>query len=185
MLAEAQQTWTGEPRGDLIVDGLEPSGVSGSDLAALRNDGFVILRRYLDPWFLAAARSEYEEIYSSASFGSEVSASEPVAVFWTHILGGRKKTAPLALLPNINRIVRHPRIVAALREVAPKERIRLLETIVFDKPPREGGALCWHQDSSFYPLDPPNQYSMWVPVDVVERANGALLFARGSHTKGL
>ncbi len=76
-------------------------------------------------------------------------------------------------------------MVGALRDVAPEERIRLLETVVFNKPPRHGGVLCWHQDSPFFPLDPPSQYSIWVPFDVVERANGALLFARGSHKAGL
>ena len=169
----------------LVVDDLEPPFLSLSDVTMLRKDGFVVLRRYLDPRLLAAAAKEYEAAYARTRFDGEVPVDEPVAVLWSHTVGERKKTTPLASLPHIHDIVRHPRMIGAIRGVAPEEQIRLLETVVFNKPPRDGGILRWHQDASFFPLDPPKHYSMWAPFDVVDRANGAVQFARGSHNAGL
>lgn len=65
-----------------------------------------------------------------------------------------------------------------------KGRLRLLESIVFNKPPNLSGKLHWHQDVSYFPLEPNNQIACWIPFDVVTDNSGAMVYALGSHLKG-
>jgi ectoine hydroxylase-related dioxygenase (phytanoyl-CoA dioxygenase family) len=110
-----------------------------------------------------------------------VPAERPIAVFWTHIEGGRKRLASLDELPVLSDMAKGRPIPGVIRELAPDESIRLLETVVFNKPPGRGRVLRWHQDVSYFPLEPNNQIAVWIPFDVVRRANGAVLYALGSH----
>jgi ectoine hydroxylase-related dioxygenase (phytanoyl-CoA dioxygenase family) len=59
--------------------------------------------------------------------------------------------------------------------------VRLLESVVFNKPPRVGGRLAWHADISYYPLGGGQQMSVMIPFDHMSAANGAVSFAVGSH----
>ena len=47
------------------------------------------------------------------------------------------------------------------------------------------GVLHWHQDVSYFALEPNNQIAVWIPFDVVTEASGAMVYALGSHKHGL
>lgn len=63
-------------------------------------------------------------------------------------------------------------------------RVRLLEDNALTKDPRTGGELKWHQDYSYWPLAQPNAVTVWIALDDVSAANGAVQMARGSHLMG-
>src|SRR5439155_21374857 len=48
-----------------------------------------------------------------------------------------------------------------------------------------GGALPWHQDQYFRPLDTANTITCWIPLVDIEVDMGMLTFAVGSHKNGL
>ena len=108
---------------------------------------------------------------------------QPIVVFWTHKPGERKKIALLAAMPNMEEFTRHCARIA--RRFAPVGALRLMETVIFNKPPREGTELVWHQDVAYWPLEPNNQIALWIPFDKVTKENGALSYALGSHKRGL
>lgn len=147
---------------------------------AYRRDGMAILRGFLDPAQVQAAALEYEQAFGQASEG-EMPGERPVAVFWTHVEGGRKRLVPLDDLPVLSDMALGRRVPGVIGELVPDESIRLLETVVFNKPPGRGRVLRWHQDVSYFPLEPNNQIAVWIPFDVVRRTNGAVLYALGSH----
>lgn len=145
-----------------------------------RRDGMVILRKFFDPARVRDAAMEYERAFERAD-GGTAPGERPVAVFWTHVEGGRKRLASLDTLPLLSDMALGRRVPGMIRAIAPDESIRLLETVVFNKPPGRGRVLRWHQDVSYFPLEPNNQIAVWIPFDIVRRANGAVLYALGSH----
>jgi ectoine hydroxylase-related dioxygenase (phytanoyl-CoA dioxygenase family) len=80
----------------------------------------------------------------------------------------------------ISALVRHPAILAPVMAICGGP-VRLLETVIFNKPPGDGGQLAWHQDASFYPIAGGRQVSALVMLDAASEANGAVSFALGSH----
>ncbi len=142
--------------------------------------GFVILRGFLDKELIRRVREEYDRSFQENEFG-EIPKDIPIAVLWTHVVGGRKKIRHLSTLPELQRLALDSKIAPAVKELASGEALRLLETIIFNKPPKEGGKLQWHQDVSYFPFDPNNQLAVWIPFDVVTKDNGALNYVVGSH----
>lgn len=53
------------------------------------------------------------------------------------------------------------------------------------KPPFDGQPVLWHQDGSYWPLEPMNVVSLWLAVDDSVRENGCLRVIPGTHTMQL
>jgi ectoine hydroxylase-related dioxygenase (phytanoyl-CoA dioxygenase family) len=45
--------------------------------------------------------------------------------------------------------------------------------------------VAWHQDVTYWNLDPPRAMSAWIAIDDVDEENGAMLFIPGSHQHGI
>ncbi|MDP7743511.1 MAG: phytanoyl-CoA dioxygenase family protein [Lentisphaeria bacterium] len=45
--------------------------------------------------------------------------------------------------------------------------------------------VAWHQDVTYWGLEPPKATTAWVAVDDVDTANGAMMIIPGTHRKGL
>lgn len=145
--------------------------------------GFAVLPGQLPQEVVRAAREEYDAIYPTATV-TLPEVDEPLMVMWYHATGGFKRYALLPQLSAISTLVSHPDILAPVMAICGGP-VRLLETVVFNKPPGDGGQLAWHQDASFYPLAGGRQVSALVMLDPATEANGAVAFAIGSHKGGL
>lgn len=53
---------------------------------------------------------------------------------------------------------------------------------IFYKPASVGGPTPWHQDNIWWRSDPPNMLTVWIALDDVDAANGAVEYVRGSHS---
>ena len=60
----------------------------------------------------------------------------------------------------------------------------MLEDNALTKDARSGGELRWHQDYAYWPLGQPNAVTIWIALDDVTVANGAVRMAAGSHLLG-
>lgn len=49
------------------------------------------------------------------------------------------------------------------------------------KPPRDGQAVLWHQDGSYWPLDPMEVITLWLAIDPATPENGCMRVVPGSH----
>jgi ectoine hydroxylase-related dioxygenase (phytanoyl-CoA dioxygenase family) len=76
------------------------------------------------------------------------------------------------------------RLAGWARQALGASQVRLLEDNALTKDARTGGALKWHQDYSYWPLAQPNAVTIWIALDEVSRANGAVQMATGSHHLG-
>ncbi len=141
--------------------------------------GFAVLRGLVRREEALAARDAYAGLSTTApTILPDIDA--PLLVMWRHAKGGFKRYLPLSDAPEFSRLVAHPDILTAVTALC-GGTVRLLETIVFNKPPGDGGVLAWHQDASFYPLAGGLQVSALVMLDPASETNGAVSFAVGSH----
>lgn len=54
----------------------------------------------------------------------------------------------------------------------------------FCKMPRDGKAVAWHQDASYWPLSPSKALTVWLAIDDADQENACMKFIAGSHHKG-
>ncbi|WP_419189830.1 phytanoyl-CoA dioxygenase family protein [Stieleria marina] len=54
----------------------------------------------------------------------------------------------------------------------------------FCKMPRDGKAVAWHQDASYWPLSPSKAVTVWLAIDDADEQNACMKFIAGSHHHG-
>ncbi|MEZ6062166.1 MAG: phytanoyl-CoA dioxygenase family protein [Planctomycetaceae bacterium] len=54
----------------------------------------------------------------------------------------------------------------------------------FCKMPKDGRAVAWHQDASYWPLSPSKAVTVWLAIDDADLENGCMKFIAGSHHSG-
>lgn len=54
----------------------------------------------------------------------------------------------------------------------------------FCKMPRDGKAVAWHQDASYWPLSPSKAVTVWLAIDDADEENACMKFVAGSHHVG-
>ena len=137
--------------------------------------GVFLEKRIIPPFRLARVIDEYQNTIPDIE---EPVKHQPIVGFWTFVPGDKKKFKLLEDMPELKIMARS---VAVYLNNLVEGKLRLLESIVFNKPPKKAGFLNWHQDTSYFPLDPNNQIAVWIPFDVVTENSGAMLYALGSH----
>jgi ectoine hydroxylase-related dioxygenase (phytanoyl-CoA dioxygenase family) len=141
----------------------------------LEKEGVFRSLRVLDPETLGRVIDEYQ---SAVPNHDQPVKHHPIVGFWTFVGEDKKKFKLLEEMPHLRAL---SQLVAnVVRDLADGE-LRLLEAIVFNKPPQRAGLLHWHQDTSYFPLEPNNQIACWIPFDVVTENSGAMVYAIGSH----
>lgn len=142
-------------------------------------DGVTLWRDCLPKSLLRQVIGEYEATDPDVE---SIPKHCPLVIFWAHIVGERKRMKLLSHMPFMWRLAVH--VSEMVRPLATGE-LRLLETIIFNKPPGTSNVLRWHQDVSYFPFEPNNQIAVWIPFDIVIRESGAMIYSLGSHMLGL
>ena len=145
----------------------------------LKKDGVMLWREVLPKTVIRSVVDEYE---ASKPDTHEVPKHVPIVVYRTHVIGEERKIQLLDKMPCMFYLAK---IVASLLKPLVSEELRLLETVIFNKPPMTSGVLHWHQDVSYFALEPNNQLAVWIPFDKVTKESGAMVYALGSHKLGL
>lgn len=81
-------------------------------------------------------------------------------------------------------LLAHPRIVAYVADLL-GENVIGWGSHYFCKMPRDGKAVAWHQDCSYWPLTPSKAVTVWLAIDDADRENACMRFLPGSHRHGL
>lgn len=142
----------------------------------LEKDGVFSCGRIFDPEILGRVIDEYQ---SAVPNHDEPVKHQPIVGFWTFVEGDKKRFKLLEEMPDLYSLAFQ--VANFVRPLANGGELRLLESIVFNKPPQKSGLLHWHQDTSYFPLEPNNQIACWMPFDVVTENSGAMVYAIGSH----
>jgi non-haem Fe2+, alpha-ketoglutarate-dependent halogenase len=83
----------------------------------------------------------------------------------------------------IYRLLHEPRILDLIEDLIGPNIVSIM-THFFSKEPGDDKQVIWHQDASYWPLTPSKVVTVWLAIDDVEEANGAMQFIPGSHRHG-
>lgn len=79
-----------------------------------------------------------------------------------------------------NELVRHPRILDAVEDIIGPD-ILCWTTNFFIKEANDPGFVSWHQDSTYWGLEPPDVITAWLALSDAPIESGAMKFIPGSH----
>lgn len=80
-------------------------------------------------------------------------------------------------------ILTNPKIVACVKDVL-GDNIVGWGSHFFCKMPKDGKAVAWHQDSSYWPLTPTKAVTVWLAIDDADPENANMRFVAGSQHFG-
>lgn len=154
------------------------STLSDAGSEQLRRRGWVVLRGLLSPVEIESYRPAIRDYIMGhrAGMDSDEQAMGASATRTMFSLG----EAPQA----VAEFVTSPLLGEIAAQLLGVEAVRLLHFCGFFK---SGGGppTPWHQDLSYIPLDTDRLLSIWIPLTAITPDMGALVFAEGSHTRGL
>jgi ectoine hydroxylase-related dioxygenase (phytanoyl-CoA dioxygenase family) len=96
------------------------------------------------------------------------------------ILAGKLRHKSHLLFTWLNDLVRHPRILDAVEDVI-GPNILCWGSSFFIKEARNPAFVSWHQDSTYWGLDPADVITAWVALSDSTAANGAMRVIPGTH----
>lgn len=96
------------------------------------------------------------------------------------ILAGKLRHKSHLLFTWLNDLIRHPRILDAVEDVI-GPNILCWGSSFFIKEQRNPSFVSWHQDSTYWGLEPADVITAWVALTDSTAANGAMRVIPGSH----
>jgi hypothetical protein len=133
------------------------------------------VRQYRDTGYLAPIRVLSTE--DAATIRARLEAFEADA----GPLAGKLRQKSHLLFTWLNDLIRHERILDAVEDVIGPD-ILCWGTSFFIKEPRNPAYVSWHQDSTYWGLDPADIVTAWVALSDSTTENGAMRVVPGSHT---
>lgn len=88
-----------------------------------------------------------------------------------------------AYLPWAYELVSQPRALDAIESIL-GPNLLVWDTRWFTKRPRDSAYVSWHQDGTYWALDPPLACTAWIALSRSNRGNGAMQILPGSHQTG-
>jgi ectoine hydroxylase-related dioxygenase (phytanoyl-CoA dioxygenase family) len=86
--------------------------------------------------------------------------------------------------PQYRYLAEHPRIAGAAAQLR-GGRVRVVQTMLLNKPPQGGKGIALHQDSHYLPNEPNTLMACWLAFTDTDPENGGLCVVPGSHLEGL
>jgi len=96
-------------------------------------------------------------------------------------LAGKLRQKSHLLFTWLNDLIRHERILDAVEDVIGPD-ILCWGTSFFIKEPHNSSFVSWHQDSTYWGLDPADIVTAWIALSDSTTENGAMRVVPGSHT---
>lgn len=93
------------------------------------------------------------------------------------------RTKPHLALKWIDEVVNHPAVLDAVEDVIGPD-ILLYNLSVWIKDAHDASYVGWHQDSTYFPLDPPLHVTAWIALTDSVEENGNVKYVPGSHLIG-
>ena len=137
--------------------------LTGDQIQRYHDKGYVSPIRVLDDDDVAACRSKLEAI--------EQSDPEAAAAL---------KFKPHLVFTFLDDLIRHPRVLDAVEGVI-GENILCWSANFFTKEPKTTNYISWHQDLTYWGLEPADIVTAWIALSPATVASGCMRFVPGSH----
>lgn len=145
-----------------------PQVLTPDQIAAFNRDGYIKGIRIYTPEEITSIRDYFDSLLEQvvAAGGNSYSIST------AHLKYGR-----------VWDILAERRIVAVVRDLLGDNLVGW-GSHFFCKMPKDGKAVAWHQDASYWPLSVSKALTVWLAIDNADRENGCMKFIAGSHHHG-
>ncbi len=80
----------------------------------------------------------------------------------------------------LDALVRYPRILGPVKDILGPD-VMVMSADIWRKDPEERRHISWHQDASYWHLDPLEILTAWIALMPATPANGCMQFAAGTH----
>jgi len=144
------------------------------------------------PKILTQAQVEQYEV-EGATFPVRVMSAEQAAGFLARLEEGERadaegfrrvlRTKPHLALKWVDELIHHPRVLDAVEDVIGPD-ILLYNLSTWVKNAADTSYVGWHQDSTYFPLDPAVQVTAWIALTDSAEDNGHVRYVPGSHKLG-
>ncbi|MEQ9642172.1 MAG: phytanoyl-CoA dioxygenase family protein [Alphaproteobacteria bacterium] len=164
-----------------MPDSIPTSVIADAQLADYRDKGFTVVADIFTADEVAAMRAVIDELIAGAAgltTHDEIYDLEPSHTPERPRV--RRIKAPFKVHPIFDRMVRHPRLIAALTRLIGPD-LRLFGGKLNMKAAGYGSPVEWHQDWAFYPHTNDDVLAVGVMLDDMTPDNGPLLIVPGSH----
>jgi len=81
-------------------------------------------------------------------------------------------------------VISHPRLLDAVEDII-GPNILCWGSSFFQKEAHDPGFVSWHQDSTYYGIEPPDTLTAWLAINDSTLESGCVKFIPGSHNKGV
>ena len=95
-------------------------------------------------------------------------------------VSARTNKKPHLLLPWVNDLIRHPRLLDAVESVV-GPNILCWSSQFFAKPPGDASYISWHQDATYWGLSTADVVTAWIAFTPSNVASGCMRVVPGSH----
>ena len=154
--------------------------ISTSDIQNYQDNGFVVSKSSLSEKLILKITNSYDEfIQSNPNLSLEEMASP-------HLYGGvgMKHNKNQNLCNEFLEIGKNSEIVSQVVKILGPDVI-LWGMHCMHKPAKTGKKIPWHQDGTYWPIEPKATCSVWVAITDVDTSNGCMQFIPKSHKLGI
>jgi non-heme Fe2+,alpha-ketoglutarate-dependent halogenase len=137
------------------------NALNQAQIARWRHDGFLSPFPLLDDTELRVCRDGLDRF--EKWLGAPVNASDELK--W--------RTMPYLILPWAAKLAREPRILDVVEDLLGPD-ILIFTSTFFIKEPHSPTIAAWHQDSTYYGLEPKEQVTVWVALSDANEAAGCM-----------
>ena len=146
------------------------SALSADQVEAYRRDGFLCPVPVFSTEEIAAIRSDFEAVEAKA--GRTIGEMPGFVRAKTHLL-----------YPWMDALVRHPRLLDVVEGLV-GGNILVYHLTCWVKEPGDGRFVSWHQDGTYFSLEPYEHVTAWIPLSPATVETGCMMAIPGSHTIG-
>jgi Phytanoyl-CoA dioxygenase (PhyH) len=146
----------------------DPRMLSREQIARFNAEGFITGIRIFNDEEIAGHRAYFDELLRRVT----ATGGDSYSISTAHLKYGR-----------VYDLLTEPRIVACVKDLL-GENVIAWGSHYFCKMPRDGKAVAWHQDSSYWPLTPTKAVTVWLAIDDADVENACMRFLPRSHLHG-
>jgi phytanoyl-CoA hydroxylase len=173
-----------------------PADMTGLEAAAqYRRDGYVVIRRLLNPDHVAACLDALVRLADAGDVAAGQNRERPFVALEPGVdPASAEEGARIDLIrkfgnftdfdPALMRAAMSAKLHEILDQITGCGRV-LLQEMALVKPPRIGGEKPWHQDAAYFRgSDPHLMFGVWIALDAATRENGCMEVIPESHRAG-
>ena len=146
----------------------DPRVLSREQIVQFNRDGYVRGQRVFDSAGTARNRQYFDTLLANVL----AAGGDSYSISTAHLKYGY-----------VYDLITNPRIVDCVADILGPNVIGW-GSHFFCKMPKDGKAVAWHQDASYWPLTPSKTVTVWLAIDDADRDNACMKFIAGSQNFG-